>query len=130
MNLSFLFIPVICIDAKNLIFIQDRIAQLVANNMNTVNFAYNDTRPGIRKVSLFAKCRYTRSLIIMYYSWMGLCSGHGHSVVIRKLPLYPQSLLAKLTVVNMLFSRDETIIPITRISLINMVVKTPLAIWR
>ena len=24
----------------------------------TVNFAYNNTRPGIRKVSLFAKCRY------------------------------------------------------------------------
>ena len=31
---------------------------------NTVNFAYNDTRRGIRKVSLFVKCRYTRSLII------------------------------------------------------------------
>ena len=29
---------------------------------------------------------------------MGLCSGHGHSVVIRELSLYPQSLLAKLTV--------------------------------
>ena len=38
----------------------------------TVNFAYNDTRRGINKVSLFAKCRYTRSLIIMYYSGMGL----------------------------------------------------------
>ena len=34
----------------------------------------------------------------MYYSWMGLCSGHEHSVVIRELSLYPQSLLAKLTV--------------------------------
>ena len=30
----------------------------------TVNFAYNDTRRGIRKVSLFVKCRYPRSLII------------------------------------------------------------------
>ena len=30
----------------------------------TVNFAYNDTLRGIKKVSLFAKCRYTRSLII------------------------------------------------------------------
>ena len=30
----------------------------------TVNFAYNDTRRGIRKVALFAKCRYTRSLIL------------------------------------------------------------------
>ena len=34
----------------------------------------------------------------MYYSGMGLCSGHGNSVVIRELSLYPQSLLAKLTV--------------------------------
>ena len=33
----------------------------------------------------------------MYYSWMGLCSGHGTSVVIRELSLYPKSLLAKLT---------------------------------
>ena len=63
----------------------------------TVNFAYNDTRRGIKKVSLFAKCRYTRSLI-MYSSGMGLCSGHGNFVVIRELSLYPQSLLAKLTV--------------------------------
>ena len=63
----------------------------------TVNFAYNDTQRGIRKVSLFAKCCDTRSLI-MYYSGMGLCSGHGHSVVIRELSLYPQSLLAKWTV--------------------------------
>ena len=31
---------------------------------------------------------------------MGLCSGHGNSVVIRELSLYPQSLLAKLTVVH------------------------------
>ena len=30
----------------------------------TVNFAYNNTRRGIRKVSLFTMCRYTRSLII------------------------------------------------------------------
>ena len=30
---------------------------------DTVNFAYNDTRRGIRKVSLVAKCRYTRSPI-------------------------------------------------------------------
>ena len=29
---------------------------------------------------------------------MGLCSGYGNSVVIRELSLYPQSLLAKLTV--------------------------------
>ena len=34
----------------------------------------------------------------MYYSGMGLCSGHGNSVVMRELSLYPQSLLAKLTV--------------------------------
>ena len=34
----------------------------------------------------------------MYYSWKGLCSGHGNSVVIGELSLYPQSLLAKLTV--------------------------------
>ena len=64
----------------------------------TVNFAYNDTRRGIKKVSLFAKCRYTRSLIIMYHSGMGLCAGHGNSVVIHELSLYPKSLLAKLTV--------------------------------
>ena len=71
-----------------------------STKMSTVNFAYNDNRRGIKKVSLFAKCRYTRSLIIiMYYSGMGLCSGHGNSVVIRELSLYPQSLLAKLTVV-------------------------------
>ena len=31
---------------------------------STVNFVYTDTRRGIRKVSLFAKCRYTRSPII------------------------------------------------------------------
>ena len=70
----------------------------------TVNFACNDIRPGIEKVSLFAKCRYTRSLIIMYYSWKGLCSGHGNAVVIHELSLYPQSLLAKLTVVPMFTS--------------------------
>ena len=35
--------------------------------MTTVNFGYNNTRRGIRKVSLFAKCRYTRSLIIYIY---------------------------------------------------------------
>ena len=34
----------------------------------------------------------------MYSSWKGLCSGHGNSVVVRELSLYPQSLLAKLTV--------------------------------
>ena len=33
-------------------------------SLHTVNFAYNDTRRGIKKVSLFAKCRYTQSLII------------------------------------------------------------------
>ena len=60
----------------------------------TVNFAYNDTRWGIRKVSLFAKSHY------MYYSRMGLCSGHGNSVVIRELSLDPKSLLAKLTVLD------------------------------
>ena len=38
----------------------------------------------------------------MYYRYFevdGTCSGHGNSVVIRELSLYPQSLLAKLTVV-------------------------------
>ena len=72
--------------------------QFVFDMEGTVNLAYNDTRRGIKNVSLFAKCRYTRSLIIMYYSGMGLCSGHGNSVAIRELSLYPQSLLAKLTV--------------------------------
>ena len=47
-----------------------------------VNFAYNDTRRGIRKVSLLVKCRYTRSLIVCNYSSIGLCCGHGNSVVI------------------------------------------------
>ena len=65
---------------------------------STVNLAYNDTRRGIKKVSLFAKCPYTRSLIVCIQSGMGLCSGHGNSVVIRELSLYPQSVLAKLTV--------------------------------
>ena len=37
----------------------------------TVNFAYNDIRRGIKKVSLFAKCRYTRSLIICITVWDG-----------------------------------------------------------
>ena len=36
----------------------------------------------------------------MYYIGMGLCSGHGNSVVIRELSLCPQSLLAKLTVLD------------------------------
>ena len=36
----------------------------------------------------------------MYYSGMRLCAGHENSVVIRELSLYPQSLLAKLTVVQ------------------------------
>ena len=36
----------------------------------------------------------------MYYSGMGLCSGHGNSVVIREFSLCPQSLLAKLTVLD------------------------------
>ena len=72
------------------------------SHSRTVNFACNDTRRGIRKVSLFAKCPYTRSLIvIMCHSWMGLCSGHGNSVVIRELSLYPQLLLAKLTVLGL-----------------------------
>ena len=100
--------------------------------MHTVNFAYNDTRRGIKKVSLFAKCRYTRSSSsssfyyftrgvptgyclftgnpkshYMYYSGMGLCSGHGNSVVIRELSLYPQSLLAKLTVYEYYFINSD-----------------------
>ena len=76
-----------------------RLTQSWWTPVSTVNLAYNHTRQrGIRlKVCLFAKCRYTRSLIIMYYSWMELCSGHGNSVVIRELSSYPQSLLAKLT---------------------------------
>ena len=41
---------------------------------------------------------------------MGLCSGHGHSVVIRELSLYPQSLLAKLTVFHILAITASTII--------------------
>ena len=32
---------------------------------HTVNFVYNDTRRGIRKVSFFAKWRYIRSLVIL-----------------------------------------------------------------
>ena len=49
------------------------------------------------------KCPYSRSVVIpevslLCYSWMGLCSGHEISVVIRELSLHPQSLLAKLTV--------------------------------
>ena len=36
----------------------------------------------------------------MYYSWKGLCSAHGNAVVIRELSLYPQSLLAELTVLQ------------------------------
>ena len=38
---------------------------------------------------------------------MGLCSGHGNSVVIRELSLYPQSLLAKLTVHPKIFSNSN-----------------------
>ena len=34
----------------------------------------------------------------MCHSWMGLCSEHDNYVVIRELSLYPQSLIAKLTV--------------------------------
>ena len=74
---------------------------------STVNFAYNDTQRGIKKVSLCAKCRYTRSLI-MYYSWKGLCSGHENAVVIRELSLYPQSLLAKLTVHRIMISMKSS----------------------
>ena len=51
------------------------------------------------------KCPYPRSVLItevsLYvyrYRKNGLCSGHGHSVLIREMSLYPQSLLAKLTV--------------------------------
>ena len=36
---------------------------------------------------------------------MGLCSGRGNSVIIRELLLYPQSLLAKLTVHKVLEAR-------------------------
>ena len=53
------------------------------------------------------KCPYSRSVVmpevslyVTYYIWTGLCSGHGNSVVIHEVSLYPQSLLAKLTVVN------------------------------
>ena len=38
---------------------------------------------------------------------MGLCSGHGSSVVIHELSLYPQSLLAKLTVRGYIFAPDH-----------------------
>ena len=58
----------------------------------TVNFVYNDTRRGIKKVSLFAKCPYTRSLIICITVGRDFGSGHGNAVVIRELSLYPQSL--------------------------------------
>ena len=59
-------------------------------NTCTVNFAYNDTRRGIKKSVLIREVSlYPKS----HYSWMGLCSGHGNSVVIRELSLYPQSLL-------------------------------------
>ena len=45
------------------------------------------------------KCRYTRkSHYNICIQVNGLCSGHGNSVVIRELSLYPQPLLAKLTV--------------------------------
>ena len=36
----------------------------------------------------------------MCHSWKGLCSEHENYVVIRELSLYPQSLLAKLTVLQ------------------------------
>ena len=52
-----------------------------------------------KSVHQFAKCPYTRSLIICIT--VRLCSGHGYSVIIRELSLYPQSLFAKLTVVAM-----------------------------
>ena len=64
----------------------------------TVNFAYNDTRRGVKKVSLFAKCRYTQSLIICSTVGRSVASGHGNPAVIRELFLYPQPLLAKMTV--------------------------------
>ena len=70
--------------------------------VTTINFAYNDTRRGIKKVSLFAKCRYTRSLIIIIILCIKVgrdfALGMDYVVVIRELSLYPQSLLAKLTV--------------------------------
>ena len=46
----------------------------------------------IRKMSLYPKSHY----YVLHA--MGLCSGHGNSVVIRELSLYQQLLLAKLTV--------------------------------
>ena len=49
-------------------------------------------------MSSSAKCPYTRSLIICITVRWEFFSGHGNSVVIRELSLYPQSLLAKLTV--------------------------------
>ena len=42
---------------------------------------------------------------------MGLCSGHGNSVAIRELSFYPQSLLAKLTVVVMF--NESTLLYVT-----------------
>ena len=46
----------------------------------------------IRKMLLYPKSHYN------VLHGMGLCSGHGNSVVIRELSLYQQSLLVKLTV--------------------------------
>ena len=40
----------------------------------------------------------------MYYSYMRFCSGDGNSAGLRELSLYPQSLLAKLTVDKVLKS--------------------------
>ena len=53
----------------------------------TVNFAYNDTRRGINKVSLLPKSHWIE------YSSNGLCSAYGSSVVVREWSFYPQSLL-------------------------------------
>ena len=53
-----------------------------AHNIITVNFAYNDTRRSIKKVSIFAKCRYTRSLIIC------ITVGRDFVLGMKMLPLF------------------------------------------
>ena len=67
--------------------------------ISSLYYAYNDTRRGIKKVFLFAKCCYnsTRSLIICITMGWHFALGIGNSVVIFELSLYAQSLLAKLT---------------------------------
>ena len=72
--------------------------------IHTANFAYNDTQRGIRKVFLFAKCPCTQRLIIhITVRWdfalgMEILSLFANcvisAVIISKLSLYPQLLLA------------------------------------